>query len=266
MPNMSGPGLVLTTPLALITYQRHYRALSIIPALLELGFTVTERPHDQGSDAMAAELRPALIVLVADTRPEEALPAVQRMARTAAAMLVVLGASDHAGADYYRAGADLFLRESDGDALLLAQLRAAWRRIRQAARTSEEPIHINQLEIDRQRRSVTWRGDAIRLSPTEFRVLTHLALHTRKVVPPGDLMRATHEYETTEREAREAAKVFIRRIRHKMCAACDGECLITTVRGFGYILDVPDDEQLLARHAGRALPVRTEAPPDPLAV
>ena len=85
-------------------------------------------------------------------------------------------------------GADDYLVKPFGTEELVARIRAVLRR--QADVTAGEPIiQSGDLEIDIGRRSVKLKGNAVRLTPTEYELLRFLALHAGKPVTHTMLLR-----------------------------------------------------------------------------
>jgi two-component system KDP operon response regulator KdpE len=84
-------------------------------------------------------------------------------------------------------GADDYLVKPFGTEELVARIRAVLRR--QADVSAGEPVvHSGDLEIDLGRRSVTIKGRAVRLTPTEYELLRYLALHAGKPVTHNTLL------------------------------------------------------------------------------
>ena len=76
---------------------------------------------------------------------------------------------------------------------------------------------------------MTLRGEPVRLTSHEFRVLSYLMHHSGRVVSQSEL--AEHIYSEDADRDSNTVEVFVARLRRKL-----GSALITTVRGLGYRL------------------------------
>ena len=104
----------------------------------------------------------------------------------------------------------------------------------------EEPpgrIEAGALVIVHDARTAYVRGEALRLSPTEYKVLFELARTPGKVVLTAELMRRTRGAFSPDKSY---LKVYVGRLRAKLSGAAGGQapCNVETVRGVGYRLVV----------------------------
>lgn len=140
--------------------------------------------------------------------------------------------------DVLDAGYDLWLPAQVTPIAVAAQVRALHRLVHAVARQDEpQMLTIRNVTIDFHRFEVRSDSGTLTLTPTEFKIIAHLARRPGKVVRHTELFREVHGYEASEQEAKDILKVHIWRLRNKLNAAgADGDC-ITNVRGFGYLLD-----------------------------
>lgn len=126
-------------------------------------------------------------------------------------------------------GADDYVTKPFSPRVLLARLRAVFRRHTGPAPAAREVIQIGGMTIDVDRRRLTIDGEAIDLTYTEFQVLAFLAGRPGWVFTRAQIVDAVHgdDYPVTDR----SVDVQIVGLRKKLGAAGH---LIETVRGVGY--------------------------------
>src|SRR4029077_10644443 len=86
--------------------------------------------------------------------------------------------------------------------------------------------------IDLARRSVTWDGEAIRLTPTELRLLEGLLGHRGKLVTREQLVESV--WGTHHRSDQAKLRVFVLHLRRKLHDDAARPRLIFTELGLGY--------------------------------
>ena len=135
-----------------------------------------------------------------------------------------------------RMGADDYMRKPFSQRLLIERIRAVLRR-REAAGDGERseddrPISRGPLGMDPLRHAVTWRGEAVTLTVTEFLILKALALRPGVVKSRDQLMDVAYQDETYVDDR--TIDSHIKRIRKKFRAVDDGFASIETLYGVGY--------------------------------
>jgi DNA-binding response OmpR family regulator len=129
-----------------------------------------------------------------------------------------------------RGGADDYLTKPFGNQELAARIEALLRRSRDAETTAE--IHADELlEIDFRQRRVTARGQELKLTPTEFRLLAALVRHPNQVLSSDQLLELA--WGGSADRSRDQVKLYVGYLRRKLRDAT-GVDPIETVRGFGY--------------------------------
>ena len=132
-------------------------------------------------------------------------------------------------------GADDYMVKPYGLRELVSRIRALLRRAYgDLAATSENEIQRFQgLEIDLTRLEVRRDGDAIDLTPTEFRLLRYLSARQNVPVSRSSLVEAVWGYESDVNSDR-TVDVHIRHLRQKIELDPANPTRIVTVRGIGY--------------------------------
>ncbi|MEO8336845.1 MAG: response regulator transcription factor [bacterium] len=147
-------------------------------------------------------------------------------------MLTALDAVEQriAGLD---AGADDYLTKPFDFGELLARLRALTRRVADAPSAQ---FVVGDLVVDRLRHSAR-RGDRdIALTAREFEFLSYLCANAGRVVSRAELME--HVWGETRASYSNIIDVYASRVRRKLDEGED-VALFTTMRGSGFLLDVP---------------------------
>jgi two-component system copper resistance phosphate regulon response regulator CusR len=134
-------------------------------------------------------------------------------------------------------GADDYLVKPFAFAELLARVRTLLRRGTSPA--GETVLNAADLELDLMRRRVTRGGRRIQLTAKEFALL-ELLLRRRGEVLPRSLI-ASQVWDMNFDSDTNVIDVAIRRIRAKIDDGFEVK-LIQTVRGMGYMLDVPEED------------------------
>ena len=130
-------------------------------------------------------------------------------------------------------GADDYLVKPFAFSELLARVRALLRR----GKTSEpELLQIANLELDLLRRRVTRAGKRIDLTAKEFALLELLLRRQGEVLPRS--LIASQVWDMNFDSDTNVIEVAVRRLRAKIDDEFEPK-LIRTVRGMGYVLEIP---------------------------
>jgi DNA-binding response OmpR family regulator len=133
-------------------------------------------------------------------------------------------------------GADDYLTKPYSLRELLSRIRAHLRRAYGELSASDaEHLFVRDLVIDLGRGKVERGPESINLTPTEFRLLVHLARHPGQALSRSQLLQAVWEDEMGI-ESDRTVNVHIRRLREKIELIPSQPSLILTVPGIGYRL------------------------------
>jgi two-component system copper resistance phosphate regulon response regulator CusR len=138
-------------------------------------------------------------------------------------------------------GADDYLVKPFAFAELLARVRVLLRR----GQPTPERLQVGDLILDCIRRRVTREGENIELAPKEFSILEYMMRNRGR--PLSRTMIVEHVWDMDYDGLTNIVDVYIRHLRSKIDDKWPNK-LIHTVRGIGYMLDLPE------RSAGSTVP------------
>ncbi len=129
-------------------------------------------------------------------------------------------------------GADDYVTKPFSHLELLARVRAVLRRYQSQLPAVGEMFESGDLRIDYGSRTVTVRGQPVRLTPTEYSLLFHLTRNAGRVLPHHTLLAKVWGREYVDEM--DYLKVYIRRLRQKLEADPETIGRIVSERGVGY--------------------------------
>ncbi len=195
-----------------------------------------------GQEALRAfdEQTPDLVVLDVSMPPPNGLEVCEEIRKTSRVPILMLTVRDTT-LDKVRAldlGADDYLTKPFDPMELLARMRALVRRGSGPLAQSSPVLVSGQLSLDAASREVRIRGELVRLTSTEYRLLEELVRHAGEVLPHHVLLeRVWGTGWTTDPSY---LKVFVRRLRQKLGDDAKQPRYIQTEWGVGYRFIPPD--------------------------
>lgn len=135
-------------------------------------------------------------------------------------------------------GADDYLPKPCNPRELLARIRAILRRSEGAVAAAANALEVGPLSLRSSDRTVSLNGDPVQLTVAEFNMLEALMLAAGAIVTKEELTEKglARKLELYDR----SVDMHISNLRRKLGQTQDGDQLIRTVRGIGYMLS---DEQ-----------------------
>ena len=127
------------------------------------------------------------------------------------------------------AGADDYVTKPFSTQELLARIRAVLRR--RAPESVNDVVKIGELALDASTHRASWKGEPVKLGPTEFKLLQFLMKHSERVHSRGQLLdKVWGDHVFIEERT---VDVHIKRLRESLGEA---GAMVETVRGAGYRL------------------------------
>jgi two-component system KDP operon response regulator KdpE len=164
--------------------------------------------------------------LVAELRKWSAVPVIVLSARVAEDQKI--RALD--------AGADDYLTKPFGVGELLARVRASQRRQRAPGADAAGVVTFGDVAVDLHNRRVTKAGQAVRLTPTEHRLLAVLVGNAGKVMTTPQLLRAV--WGPNQADNAHYLRIYMGHLRHKLEDDPAQPRHMLTETGVGYRLQV----------------------------
>jgi DNA-binding response OmpR family regulator len=202
------------------------------------GFKVlTAMDGEQGLDVVGTE-QPDLVILDLMLPKIDGYEVCRRIREFSLVPVVMLTAKGEQ-VDKLRGfemGADDYLTKPFAPQELLARVQAVLRRSQQGAPpAAASVIQCGDITIDLVRRRVTSRGEVVKLTPTEFKLLQQLALNVGKVLSHTDLL--TKVWGPEYRDDRDYLWAYIRHLRRKLEPDPDRPIHILSEPGVGYVME-----------------------------
>ncbi|WP_194763152.1 response regulator [Microbacterium sp. UFMG61] len=210
------------------------RALRI--TLAAHGYDVVVASDGAAAVAAAAQTHPDLIMLDLGMPRLDGIEVIQALRGwTNVPIIVVSGRTGSADkVEALDAGADDFVTKPFQVDELLARLRALSRRSAPAG--GESTVGFGDVVVDLATKTVTRAGSRVHLTPTEWRMLEHLARHPGALVTRQDLLKEIWGSEQVSDSG--YLRLYMSQLRKKLEAEPSTPVHLLTESGMGYRLVV----------------------------
>ncbi len=156
------------------------------------GYEVFEAANQQRGLIEAGTRRPDMLVLDLGLPDGDGVELIRDL-RTWSSIPVIVLSARSTEADKIAAldaGADDYLVKPFGAGELLARVRAQLRRHQSQSVSSEPVVAFGDVRIDLSRRTIQRNGEAIHLTPIEYRLLNYLIMHPERVLTHRQLLQS----------------------------------------------------------------------------
>jgi two-component system KDP operon response regulator KdpE len=227
-------------PLVLVVEDEMAMSRLLRSVLSAAGYRVFEVATAREALLQAAGRSPDLVLLDLGLPDRDGVEVVKRLREWMRSPIVVVSARDREEekVEALDAGADDYLTKPFGSAELLARLRVALRHAAAGPEGDEAPFEAGDLKVDVVRRQVWARGAEVRLTPTEWKLLTVLVRHAGRVVLQRQLLREV--WGPADEDRAHYLRVYVASLRRKLEAEPANPRHLITEPGVGYRLREDD--------------------------
>ncbi len=181
--------------------------------------------------------QPDVVIIDLGLPDMDGVAVIRRLREWTAVPIIVLSArgQERDKVTALDAGADDYVSKPFSAGELLARIRVALRHTAGASHEGDEAaFKVGDLQVDRLRRYVALGGAEVRLTPTEYKLLTTLIRHAGKVVTHQQLLREVWGPAHTEQA--HYVRIYMAHLRHKLEAEPARPRYLLTEPGVGYRL------------------------------
>lgn len=199
------------------------------------GYKIAEATSGKGGIAKITEFHPHLVLLDLGLPDINGLEVLKELRKWSRVPIIILTVSDdeQTKVSLLDAGADDYLTKPFGAKELLARVRVALRNLGLIEAT---PIFkSDDLEVDLTTKKVSVSGKEIKLTTTEYELLSRLARDHGKVIPQMQLLKQIWGRTSSEDQSH-YLRIYINQLRKKIEANPSEPKHILTEPGVGYRL------------------------------
>ncbi len=214
-------------------------AQSLQEGLRREGYAVTWKTHGAEGVAFAEQGGPHLILLDVRLPDGSGFDFCRQIRQKGLRLPVIVLTVQQTEMDKVlglEMGADDYVTKPFSLRELLSRIRAQLRRAYgELSNADADRLYAGDLVIDLARGQVTRGDQTLSLTPTEFRLLVHLARHPGQVLSRAQIVEAVWGH-ASDADIERTVNVHIRRLREKIEPDPSRPTLLITVPGLGYKL------------------------------
>jgi len=203
------------------------------------GYRLFEAPTGADGLVEVGSRQPDVVIIDLGLPDMDGLDVIRRLREWTTVPIIVLSArgQERDKVTALDAGADDYVSKPFGASELLARIRVALRHTAGASHEGDEAaFRVGELQVDLLRRHVAVGGTEVRLTPTEYKLLTTLIRHAGKVVTHQQLLREVWGPAHTDQA--HYVRIYMAHLRHKLEAEPARPRYLQTEPGVGYRLAV----------------------------
>jgi two-component system KDP operon response regulator KdpE len=197
-------------------------------------FRVISATNGEEALALAATQQPDVIILDLSLPDMDGISVCEQIREWSRTPIIVLSVrdSEHDKVAALDKGADDYLTKPFNIQELMARIRVALRHSTQSIGNKETTIVAGNLSVDLARHITLLNGNEVKLTSTEFKLLSYLAANPDRVLTHQAIL--THVWGFEESSHLEYLRVYIGQLRKKIEANPDDPKILITDPGVGY--------------------------------
>jgi two-component system KDP operon response regulator KdpE len=225
-----------TAPLVLLIEDEPQMRRFLRTALEGREFHLIESETAGDGLRQVAGRKPEIILLDLGLPDQDGIEVIHRIREWSATPIIVISAREREAekVEALDAGADDYLTKPFGVDELLARMRVALRHQARLPGQPEPVVEAKGVRMDMGNRQVTRDGKEVKLTPTEYRLLSVLVRHAGKVLTQRQLLKEV--WGPGAQSQSHYLRVYINQLRHKLEPDPARPELILTELGVGYRL------------------------------